>query len=185
MSKVFDRANARAVAANPDGKARGPGGRKLCRWCGTEVSPPRRTFCSSDCVDDWNVRQSPSYAREQVFERDKGVCALCGVDTIAQAAELKERFRVDWRGRPASDVSKAFYKRLRELHVPVGRWQSGRERGCWDMDHTTPVVEGGGSCGLENLRTLCMRCHWQQTSLLKRRHAVRKKRKKSGSYELF
>ncbi len=25
----------------------------------------------------------------------------------------------------------------------------------WEVDHVVPVVEGGGECGLDNLRTLC------------------------------
>jgi len=30
---------------------RGPNGRGLCRWCGTEVPKGRRTFCGQECVD--------------------------------------------------------------------------------------------------------------------------------------
>jgi 5-methylcytosine-specific restriction endonuclease McrA len=29
----------------------------------------------------------------------------------------------------------------------------------WDADHIVPVIEGGGECDLENLRTLCLSCH--------------------------
>jgi 5-methylcytosine-specific restriction endonuclease McrA len=29
----------------------------------------------------------------------------------------------------------------------------------WQADHIKPVVEGGGQCALDNLRTLCLRCH--------------------------
>src|SRR5262249_30993667 len=39
----------------------------------------------------------------------------------------------------------------------------------WDADHIVPVVEGGGECDLENLRTLCLICHRQQTLALRRR----------------
>jgi hypothetical protein len=36
-----------------------------------------------------------------------------------------------------------------------------------------PVVEGGGECDLQNLRTFCLICHRQQTLELRRRLASR------------
>jgi 5-methylcytosine-specific restriction endonuclease McrA len=41
----------------------------------------------------------------------------------------------------------------------------------WEMDHIIPVVEGGGCCGLENLRLLCPPCHRGVTAELARRRA--------------
>jgi hypothetical protein len=29
----------------------------------------------------------------------------------------------------------------------------------WDADHIVPVKDGGGLCGLDNMRTLCISCH--------------------------
>jgi hypothetical protein len=49
----------------------------------------------------------------------------------------------------------------------------------WEMDHATPVVEGGGACGLENLRTLCIPCHREATrDLARRRSHVRRMAKR-------
>jgi 5-methylcytosine-specific restriction endonuclease McrA len=185
MAKIFDRNNARATAANPDGKQRGPNGRRLCRWCGTEVTPPRRTFCGDDCVHEWSVRSSAAYARTKVWERDKGVCALCGVNTAEQRKHLREEFEVQgFRQQPSAEKSKAFYARLRALKISASRWITADHQGCWDVDHATPVVEGGGSCGLDNLRTLCLRCHHQQTRRLRQRQRVRRARKRLGCYEI-
>jgi 5-methylcytosine-specific restriction endonuclease McrA len=44
------------------------------------------------------------------------------------------------------------------------------------MDHIVPVVEGGGACGLENLRTLCKPCHKRVTAELAGRRAVAKRK---------
>jgi len=54
------------------------------------------------------------------------------------------------------------YMRGREI-VPTGR--------LWDMDHTVPVIEGGGEVGLDGLRTLCVPCHRHVTRELRARLA--------------
>src|ERR1700683_5743827 len=75
---------------------RGPAGRPLCRWCRYEVPKGRRTFCSEACVHEWKLRTDPGYLRERVFERDKGVCASCGLDTVA----LRLHFlKLDYKAR--------------------------------------------------------------------------------------
>jgi 5-methylcytosine-specific restriction protein A len=126
------------------------GGKKRlpCRWCGTAVAGRRRTFCSAACVHEWKLRTDPAYLREQVFRRDKGVCAACGVDT--------ETLRKDKR--------KLDYKARRQFEKD---W--GARRHLWDADHIIPVVEGGGECDLSNMRTLCLKCHRSATADLLRR----------------
>jgi len=42
----------------------------------------------------------------------------------------------------------------------------------WQADHIVPVVHGGGCCGLENIRTLCLPCHKRETKELARRRAL-------------
>jgi 5-methylcytosine-specific restriction enzyme A len=142
--------------ANPRQLPRGPNGRALCRWCSSEVQPPRRTFCSDDCVHQWRLRSSASYVREQVLKRDRGVCAVCEADTMALARSLR---RLPWHARK---------RRCNELGIPYRRYKSP-----WDADHITAVVEGGGQCSLINFRTLCIPCHRRVTrELLIRRRAV-------------
>lgn len=113
---------------NPSALPKGPNGRALCRYCGTEVSGRRQTFCSDACVHEWKIRTNPGFARDQVFRRDHGKCAICGA--------------VDHR---------------------------------WEADHIVPVVEGGGECGLENLRTLCQPCHRRETAKLAARRAAKRR----------
>lgn len=129
-----------ACKNNPDylKLIKGPGGNNLCRFCKTEVQPPRRTFCSGKptkyswrkvngvrikgvytqgygCVHEYMIRSRPGYAREALFDRDHGVCALCS-----------------------------------KKHI---------RRGTWQADHILAVWSGGGLCGLSNYQTLCQSCH--------------------------
>lgn len=52
--------------------------------------------------------------------------------------------------------------------------RTGKRR-LWEMDHVTPVVEGGADCGLENLRTLCWSCHRAETAALAARRSEKRK----------
>lgn len=61
---------------------KGPNGRNLCRWCKTEVPKGRRTFCGKEsCLHEFNIRRSSSYVRHYVYQRDKGICAICKLNT--------------------------------------------------------------------------------------------------------
>jgi 5-methylcytosine-specific restriction endonuclease McrA len=132
----------------------GPNGRPLCRWCRLEIlAPRRRTFCSAYCVHQWRLRSDPAYLREQVFLRDRGICALCSTDTVAEYAALKRSRGPD---------------RLRRLEL-WGLSSIHARRSLWDADHILPVAEGGGECDLDNLRTLCLPCHREVTADLRRR----------------
>lgn len=134
---------------------KGPDGRSLCRWCSLEVPPGRRSFCSEFCVHEWRLRTDPSYLRDQTFERDRGVCAMCAVDTVAAFNQIR-------RSRGTG--------RLRLLQ----HWglKSLNRRSLWDADHIVPVVEGGGACDLANIRTLCLLCHRKMTAHLRARRAT-------------
>ncbi len=63
-------------------RPRGPNGRGLCRLCGAEVPKGKLTFCGVACVYRWKLQTQPAFVRQEVFKRDKGVCAACGLDTM-------------------------------------------------------------------------------------------------------
>lgn len=134
----------------------GPNGRPLCRYCDQEIPAKsgRRTFCSDACVQEHRIRTDPGYVRKAVFARDQGVCASCGLDTkeVAQRIKRAEREHGYW--------SKARSQIMDELGIPLNR------QTYWDADHIVPVIKGGGSCGLENYRTLCVPCHRAETARL-------------------
>ena len=135
---------------------KGDNGRNLCRWCNLEVPRGRQTFCSDFCVQEWRLRTDPSFLREKTFERDKGVCAACGTDTVAAYNEIRRK-----RGGARLSLLRAW-----------GMTTLNRKT-LWDADHIVPVVEGGGACDLSNIRTLCLRCHRQVTADLRARRAVK------------
>ena len=134
-------------------------GRTLCRWCNLAVPKGRRTFCSDSCVHQWRLRTDPGYLRDAVFARDRGVCARCTVDTVA-AYNLMRRARGE---------------RRQQLLAIWGLMRLER-KSLWDADHVVPVVEGGGECDLENLRTLCIHCHRTVTAALRTRLARQRSR---------
>jgi 5-methylcytosine-specific restriction enzyme A len=125
---------------------------RVCRWCQGAIPKGRFTFCSDGCVREWRLRTDSSFLREQVFARDRGVCAACGLDTEA----LRKEFRkLDYVAR--------------RLFLKEWKLREGWRRSLWDADHVIPVAEGGGECDLSNMRTLCLRCHRQATVELRRR----------------
>lgn len=197
----FLRSDPRAGFVNPARLPKGPNGRALCRECGVEVPKGRRTFCSDACVERWTIRTSPSKARELVYRRDKGVCAMCGWNTLEFEEKVRALVReadVRWRGgtvrvfdtetvytrgpgRPDPEwcpysyrEGKAFAAVRDALFAEVGLdgAKYRHRRSFWDMDHIRPVVEGGGSCGLDNLRTLCLKCHGKVSAELAARRAA-------------
>lgn len=128
-------------------------GLTCCRWCGKGVKPPRRTMCSPECVHEILIRTNGRYLRDCVYKRDKGICAICNQDTklIAKEAlslegEDKKKFLIDNR-----------------ILLKRKIWKRKHGGGLWDADHIIPVKDGGGQCGLDNIRTLCIPCHKQIT----------------------
>jgi len=146
----------------------GPGGRYRCRWCGKEVQPPKRTFCSPECIHQHTLRASPSYLRHYVEQRDHGVCARCSIDVVA----LERAFRDAWHwGRENVTVEQAY----EVASIPEAFRKLDHNTSWWAADHIVPVSEGGGCCGLEGMRTLCLPCHHVVTRQLARRAKARRR----------
>lgn len=139
-------------SANRDSLPRGENGRVRCRWCQLEVPKSRQTFCSDYCVHEWRLRTNPGYLREAVLQRDRGICAACGVDCIAEWNCIR---RLRWARRVQA--------------LAVWGLKPKQRASLWDADHIVPVVEGGGECDLSNLRTLCLKCHRAATAELRKR----------------
>lgn len=144
-------------------------GKPLCRWCGGAVKPPRRSWCSQECVDAFLIQSDGNALRDHVFRRDGGICAKCGCDTgklqrildhaIASQEELGTPPEYAVFGWWTQRVW-AFFTRL------------GFNEGCslWEADHVVEVCNGGATA-LDNMQTLCVPCHKEKTRQM---HANRK-----------
>jgi hypothetical protein len=141
------------LAARVAGRT-GPAGRPLCAWCETEVAPRRRTWCSDRCANAYWEAATWRGLRARLGKRDRGVCALCRVDCRALRREFA-RLPKHKRARFAESYG-----------IPARR----RRATWWDADHVTPIAEGGLNA-LDNLRTLCIRCHKSETKSLNARRA--------------
>ena len=161
-------------------------GRKLCKWCEKVIEPPRRTWCGDDCVNEFMVRTGGGMARSMVFERDRGVCALCGIDChrLEDAVEGRLPHFSRWASTTEEvDEIIELLKQYREDLLSVDEikaknpWIERVVRGqhYWEADHIVPVAEGGGCCGLEGLRTLCRGCHAKESGKLRKRLNRKKK----------
>lgn len=133
---------------------KGPNGRPLCRHCSKETEPPRRTFCSDKCVEEWKIRSNGGFARDKVMERDRGVCKRCGLDT-EKLRELLYKVRTQ-KGEMA-------YINLTLYYEATTGYAFLLEKHAWEADHVVSVADGGGSCTLDNLETLCVPCHRKKT----------------------
>lgn len=149
---------------------RNAAGKPLCRFCKKEVSPPKRTFCSAECVHEHKIRTQPSYMRKCVFKRDRGVCIKCGCDTMKLQkvlAHAKEKCKTTPEFAAVLDM--VGISLFRGFKIKL----KSRKGYLWDADHIISVIEGGGECGLDNIQTLCIPCHKEKTAEL--RHRRRKK----------
>ena len=139
-------------------------GRPQCRWCKQPVPKGKRTFCGDECVHEWRMRTSPQYVRMKVFERDQGICLKCGLNTPAMELRLTDIFV---ENRDAYDFA---WTALLDRG-----FSRNRRHGLWDADHIQSIRDGGGLCGMDNYRTLCIPCHKEETKKLHKRMAVERK----------
>jgi len=150
--------------------------------CGKPVPKGRRTWCGDQCVEDYLVRANAAHARMRVQERDKGVCESCGLDVYRVAKSINRRARSLGSQEKARALVSRLPGRMIRVWTNNPNWESRWPRSwpgvdgdsLWQADHRVPVAEGGGSCGLENLRTLCIWCHKRETAELARRLAAKR-----------
>lgn len=159
---------------------RGPTGRPICRGCGGECPPGRRSWCGDACVEDALIRAGDAGAvARALFRRDRGVCAICGADA-AKVERIIACLQRDTHDFAAWEINCEAVRVIREA------WGRRRYSGIyrlWEADHTVPVCEGGGECGLDGYRTLCRPCHRPETAKLAVRLGLRRRRQRPLPFE--
>ncbi|XP_052483259.1 uncharacterized protein LOC105788446 isoform X3 [Gossypium raimondii] len=158
-------------------------GEPLCKLCqkpceGRNAKSPEYfedLFCKLGCYEEYRLRTSSSFIREELFQLEHGICTNCQLDCHQLVKHLKpltlERRR-EYIARVAPKI--ASQKSLVDKLV-----SDPSEGNAWHADHIVPVYRGGGECRLENMRTLCVACHAVVTAAqCTERRSIRAKAKK-------
>jgi len=125
-------------------------------------------FCSADCDRAAAVATSSGAARRALYQLERGVCQECRLDCqlLLRRLQMIRKGSPNWRTRRrlavyqmAPDFADAKHHKWVEHMVT-----SAVAGNVWHADHIVAVFQGGGGCGVENLRTLCVRCHSAVTS---------------------
>jgi len=158
-----------------------------CRICGRNVDDGRRKVCSDYCD---NIQTAVmgflnwSSTRRRVIDRDDETCQECGWDRgirrsardhvrglIAEAAgeppdtpsmkELGEGKEFDWDAH--REERQEWRKRRDAAKERYGDPEREFSRSL-EVDHITPIADGGHPFDPGNLQTLCSECHGDKTA---------------------
>lgn len=145
-----------------------------CRWCVKAIVEGgvvnRKKNWHADCYHEYCIVTDPAYAKRMVFERDQGVCAVCGVDT----KEIKKKMDLlrSSAERPKRDdetgdqfttfIFQAQVDLLKyEMELAIDRVKNPN-RHLWEADHKQALCKSNGEIKffiLDNIQTLCVPCH--------------------------
>jgi 5-methylcytosine-specific restriction endonuclease McrA len=136
-------------------------GRYLCIWCGRPLpaGSRRRKYCSDACETEYLVRRNPGFLRQAVMNRDHGVCARCGLDTVKLDRDALAH-KNDWTWQEMARLGRWSGWDL-YVEQTVGKPWSGHGA-LWEAHHKVAVKDGGDGA-LENIETLCYWCHKDET----------------------
>lgn len=146
-----------------------------CRWCDTPILKPDGSVNTyrgwhPDCVTLYRIAAFSNDQRRAVWERDRGLCARCGTQTIRNVVIRG----FGNTGDRVVDLAKVPYHYL----PPTGH--------LWQADHIRPLVEANGDLAyyaVANLQTLCTKCHLEKGANDRKRRKLEASKAQDG--ELF
>ncbi|KAH9722052.1 hypothetical protein KPL70_006605 [Citrus sinensis] len=128
-------------------------------------------FCNFDCYEEYRLRTSGRFLREELFRIEHGVCTNCQLDChklVKHIKPLSLEQRRKYIVRVAPNV--ASRQNISQIILVLISCRLEKlvndptEANAWHADHVVPVYRGGGECRLENMRTLCVACHYNVTT---------------------
>ncbi|CAN1151938.1 DNA annealing helicase and endonuclease ZRANB3 [Linum perenne] len=140
----------------------------LCKLCqspckGVNARTPEYfedLFCNLSCYEEYQIRTSNRSLRQELFQIEHGVCTNCKLDCHHLVKTIKA-LSLDKRKEYVKKVAPKVAGRIKLLEKLVNYPAEGN---AWHADHIVPVYNGGGECRLENMRTLCVACHYDVTT---------------------
>jgi len=142
-----------------------------CAWCGEQLSRAHKraksVYCNQSCAEEGRLRRGGRFAskniRTAIFALEGGQCSLCNVD----AQQIYEQVLALQPSERLNKLLGAKWKLPRSACAVQKLLNNPKEGDFWQVDHIKAVSTGGGNCGLENLRTLCVPCHQRETEKLR------------------
>ena len=162
-----------------------------CRWCAlailSKTGKPVMVTWHKECVTEYMVACFSKPQRQAVKKRDHGACCGCGVDTARIRARIfkvfpwwKEAAEKKWGARWKAALQKRI-EAYRLAGWPVGERKEGK---WWQADHRMPLIEANGRIEyfrLDNLQTLCCKCHAVKTKAEQQARAALKRQQAAAS----
>lgn len=133
-----------------------------CRGCQKPVIQPRRRFyCSKACSTAfWNEHIKPTYWdfwRDLAIARDRSRCVLCGEGPMSDADRVDLILEVRYRDQMHEATDPLLKERNRNQWLELRGRRADR---VLEVDHIKPVATHPElEFTLENLRTVCRKCH--------------------------
>ncbi|MEM7386617.1 MAG: HNH endonuclease signature motif containing protein [Verrucomicrobiota bacterium] len=168
--------------------------------CGRKPTGRRKHWFSEECHTQWSIENRPAAFRKAVRDRDKTVCAECGVNTNQERSKISKQALQSlgltkipelWIKAPDGEswidnreVYTRYIDRANQLAavqgwppvwVPSTNHRYGREyrrNTWWQADHIVEYAEEGPNT-LANAQTLCSICHAKKTAAYARERSER------------
>lgn len=147
----------------------------VCPRCKLPRVDTKRGYWHPACVEDHHLEKDQAHFRLRVGQRDRGVCALCRLDTVAMRKELDQLEGESSKAPLGTPARHALEARFHQLILVGWDRDSLLERILWEADHIIPRAKGGSPLGLKNGRTLCVPCHKGESARLAAELAVERR----------